>query len=860
MHKKLTYILSAVVLSLISLCSFAQQRDSIVYLMSSKMVQMVDVEGASYRRIVGPARFLHNGTYLLCDTAMWNVDTKVIEAWGNVRILQDETVLDSDKLTYLIDQDVAQFRGTVVQLQDKDHNTLRTRHLDYNTKDSVAVFRSGGSMRDKDGQIIESDNGTYDSKVKTFTFVGDVNMFTDSIFVKSGKLKYESELNMATFSAGTDAWKDDNMLSSSRGWYDRAREIFFFNDRVHVMSEEHEGWSDSLFFYRMTSDVELLGNVQVSDTTRNVYALAGKIHYADSSSTVTLTRQPAVITQTEEQDGSVDTVYLGAEKLVYKAIRKCDIDSLEFVAAKARLENMAVDPVGNYRKKAAEEAARAAEEAAKNDPNYRPKEGKPTKPAKQDKQNKQDKSSKPDIVSPADSQSVAAVDSLVSVSVDSLTVGMDSLVVAADSLAAGRDSLALADSVSAPVAPKDTSKIGFLEAMKKVKVYKKDMQLVCDSLHYNDLDSIARMFVNPIIWQEKVRQYSADSIFVAVSQGTISKASLMSNSFITIKEDSLHFDQIKGTEMIAYFGQNSSLERFDVLGGASAVFFIEEKETLATVNKTDSKMLSAVFKDGEIERVYYYDEPKNDGYPLVQLTEDEQKLKGFKWEPALRPADRNAVTSLSLRPSQRNYYNVRPKAKFVNTEIYFPGYIGDINRQIQVRDSLRVIRDRERRMMEILQKEQEARRADSLALADSLDALMLKDSLAVADSLKLVSDSLAVSADSLAVADSVSVDSLSPEQSRLEKKEKKAAERAARRKARIEAREKRWEELDKRDADLLKQKEEKEKSKLREKKRKALKDAARQAEKDAEVLERYRQKYLKKLEKEQQRKSRKTVK
>ena len=123
-----------------------EDKDSLVVLLSSKSAQMVDIEGASYRKVIGPARFLHNGTYLLCDTALWNVETKVIEAWGNVSILQDETVLTSDKLTYFIDMDLAEFRGSVVQLTDKDHNTLRTRHLDYNTADSVAVFQKGGAM------------------------------------------------------------------------------------------------------------------------------------------------------------------------------------------------------------------------------------------------------------------------------------------------------------------------------------------------------------------------------------------------------------------------------------------------------------------------------------------------------------------------------------------------------------------------------------------------------------------------------------------------------------------------------------------------------------------------------------------
>ena len=333
-----------------------ESQDSLVVLISSKSAQIVDVDGARYRKVVGPARFLHNDTYLLCDTAYWNVETRIIDAWGNVSLLQEETVLTSDKLTYFIDDDLAQFRGSVVQLTDKDHNTLRTRHLDYNTKDSLAIFKNGASMRDKDGQIIESVSGTYDSKVKKFTFNENVNMFTDSVFVKTQTLIYESDLDLATFSTTTDVWKEENMLSAHRGWFNKGTELFFFTDNVHIMTEDQEGWCDSLYFKKMTSDVEMLGNAQVTDTTRNVFALAGRIEYVDSLSKTTLTRKPAVISQTEEEDGSIDTVYLGAERLVYMAIPMFKVDSMAVVDAKKRLSDLDIDPVGEYRKKAAEAA------------------------------------------------------------------------------------------------------------------------------------------------------------------------------------------------------------------------------------------------------------------------------------------------------------------------------------------------------------------------------------------------------------------------------------------------------------------------------------------------------------------------
>ena len=823
------------------------QKDSLVVLVSSKSAQVVDVDGASYRKVIGPARFLHNDTYLLCDTAYWNVQTEVIDAWGHVSILQDETVLTSDKLTYLVKDDLAQFRGSMVQLTDKDHNTLRTRHLDYNTKDSVAVFMNGGSMRDKDGQIIESRRGVYDSKVKKFTFEEDVNMFTDSVFVKTSSLVYESDLSLATFGSATDVWKEENMLSSEQGWYDRGREMFFFKDNVHVMSQEQEGWCDSLFFNRASSDVDMLGNAQVSDTTRNVYALAGRINYQDSTSKVTLTREPAVISKMEEQDGTVDTVYLGAEKLVYLTLPKFKVDSLAVEQAKARISALAVDPVGEYRKKAAEAAAKAKEEAVQNDPNLAAKRAaQEKKQAERTTAKKASELEKPKAMT----DTLAVKDSLMVR--DSLCVG-DSLMLS--------DSLAVSDSVVVVEPPKDSTKIGFLEAIRNVRIFKKSMQVVCDSLLYSDLDSLARMFKEPLIWQEGRRQYSADSVSVVVKDGAMEKASLMSNAFIVIEEDTTHYDQIKGAEMLAFFDEKGGLRRFDVLGGASALFYIEENDVLATVNKTDSKMLSATFKDGELQRIYYYDQPKNDGYPKVQMSREDRSLKGFNWNPERRPADRNAVTTLELRPSERDKYAARPRAKFKHTDIYFPGYISDINRQIAVRDSLRKVREAERKQAEALAADKarldslsrldSLAHADSIARLDSLKSDVVKDSLAVADTLKAATDSIAVS-DTVATVAKVLTPAEQKAALKAEKAKKKAAAKAAReaaRKKKQEEKEKRWAELDKRDAEKAAAKEARRKAKERERKRKALAAAAREAEKDAKTLEKYIEKYNKRKDK-----------
>ena len=61
--------------------------DSLVRLVEAASAHLIDVDGVQYRKIVGPATFLHNNTYLKCDTALWNVNTNIIDAIGKVEYI-----------------------------------------------------------------------------------------------------------------------------------------------------------------------------------------------------------------------------------------------------------------------------------------------------------------------------------------------------------------------------------------------------------------------------------------------------------------------------------------------------------------------------------------------------------------------------------------------------------------------------------------------------------------------------------------------------------------------------------------------------------------------------------------------------
>ena len=818
------------------------QVDSLVRLLSAQSMELIEKDGVDYRKVTGPARFLHNDTFLICDTALWNVRTSEIFAISNVKILQDQTVLTGDKLTYYVDRDLAEFRGSLVQLEDKDHNVLRTEFLDYNTRDSVAIFFNGGSMKDAEGQVIESRTGTYDSKAKTFTFSDNVNMFTDSVFVKTTNLVYDSARNTANFGFGTDAWSEDNMLSSNAGWYDRNREIFLFRRDVHGMSDTQEGWADSLFYYRPTGDIELLGNAQVTDTTRDMSAVAGRMLYTDSLSRLVMTREPAVIGVVKSETAPPDSVYFGADSIVAQSLMMFQIEDAVKSAAKSRLEDLSVDAVRNYRQKAAKEAAEAAAKAAENDPN-RPKGGKKggadkvEGDVKAPKGGAVDKGIDPNAAAAGLDSKPVGTDSLTT-GLDSLAVGLDSLAVGVDSLASATDSLAVhKDSIPEPL---DSTKISFIIAVKNVKLYKSDIQIACDSLAYNDLDSLVRMYERPIVWNESNRQYSADSLFAVLKNQSLQKASLMSNAFIIIKEDTLCYDQIRATEMLAYFDTTGALSRFDAMGDANAIFYLQEDSVYATVNKSEAKMLSAYFKNGDIDRVYYFESAKNDGYPVAQMTSEERVLKGFSWQPELRPSGRQDVTPYSIRPSERSRYAARPRTSFEYTDKFYPGYMPGVMKEIE--------RGRLAKADAKARKKEAARvmPADTASVQspDSLANVPPKDSLnaavpAVADSTKAATDSLSMSSDSSSVNAAV-----------LDAAALKKAQRDSLRAAKDAAREAKWARLDSLDAAKAKLAADKKAAKLRAKKLKQLKAIEAREAKENARLEKYKAVFAKKKEKE----------
>ena len=624
MRRTLIWILLAVLLFPQAASAREEKRDSLVRLISADMARLVEVDGTEYRKIVGNAVFLHNDTYLYCDSAYWNVRGEYIDAIGHVRIEQENTVLTGDSIKYVIPENTARFRGHLVELIDRDSNVLRTNHLDYNTRDSIAFFYRGGAMKDSDGNLIESLTGRYQARIEKFDFIGDVEMFSDSLFFTCDTLYYDTQSDIADFYGSTKGWYGSNCIYSGNGKYVRPQEKFYFHRDVHILTEDYELWCDSLYYDRNTEFSHLLGNVQLLDTVDNALALAGDLRFWNEPRRAELYRDPAVVLITGSDSGERDSVFMASDTLIYYTMRMYELDSALVAAARERYDAAMVDPLAALRKK--DRGTGTVSAGA--------------------------------VSAGAVSAGAAAED----------TVG-----------AAQADMLM-------PPPPPDTTTVSFVEAYHNVRIFKSDIQVLCDSLLFTSIDSIARLFTDPVIWYEIRSQITADSMQFLLRNQALDRGYLFSNAFVISEEEpDRYYHQIKSPEMIGYFHDNQ-VSRFDALGGVNALFFVAEDSVITTMNQKECRLMTGRLKDGQVQRILYTEKIKSDAYPIEGLTEDKARLRDFNWMPQLRPVTRYDVTSRPVHPSGRQEMTPSPWfPAFRYAGKYFEGYMEGIIAEIDSR-------------------------------------------------------------------------------------------------------------------------------------------------------------------------------
>lgn len=173
-------------------------------------------------------------------------------------------------------------------------------------------------------------------------------------------------------------------------------------------------------------------------------------------------------------------------------------------------------------------------------------------------------------------------------------------------------------------------------AYPRVRFFRSDMQGLCDSMRFTEKDTMMRMFVNPVVWNEN-QQIFGNIIEVHLNDSTIQWARLPENGFAAQQIEGEHFNQISGKEMLATFDAGE-LRRLDISGNVEIIMYPEESDsTINKIVKAESSFLTATFKGQATEYIKMWPQTTGSATPLFLARHSMYYLPKFKWYADMRP-------------------------------------------------------------------------------------------------------------------------------------------------------------------------------------------------------------------------------
>lgn len=268
MTRKIIFFLSSLLL-IISFCTYSYaQKIRKVELLNANTLEYDESRGSGVRRLIGNVAFKHDSVYLYCDSAYLYSEKNSLDAFGNIRIEQGDTLtIYSDFLKYNGNQRFAQLDKNVKMIDDDV--TLTTPHLDYDLNTQIAKYYSGGTIVDTANTLV-SKKGFYFVDKKEFFFKDSVTLTNPKYILKSDTLMYNTTSETSYFFGPTTITGDSNFIYCENGWYDTKNDFCQFKKNSYLRSKNQTLSGDSLCYDRKKGYGQAFKNVTIIDTVENI--------------------------------------------------------------------------------------------------------------------------------------------------------------------------------------------------------------------------------------------------------------------------------------------------------------------------------------------------------------------------------------------------------------------------------------------------------------------------------------------------------------------------------------------------------------------------------------------------------------
>src|SRR5688572_11603200 len=309
---KITKVLLFLLFLVIGFAAKAQQqapKAEKVELLRADALEGGSFNGVEIRKLIGNVAFKQKDTFLYCDSAYQYADRNAMEAFGNVRITQGDTVTATSNTAYYDgDARKAKLRGNVV-LQDP-RMTLTTPNLDYDMERKVANYNEGGTIIDGTNNLV-SQTGDYNTITKMFHFTKNVVLTSPDYVITTDDLLYHTVTKIAYFNGPTTVTGKDGKIYAEKGDYNTITKVSNFQKNAKIETEKYLLGGDNIFYSQKTKYGQADGNVSMTSKTDNVVILGQHAKYWQNTGKAIVSGSPVMQSIME-----TDTLFMAADTLV----------------------------------------------------------------------------------------------------------------------------------------------------------------------------------------------------------------------------------------------------------------------------------------------------------------------------------------------------------------------------------------------------------------------------------------------------------------------------------------------------------------------------------------------------------------
>lgn len=243
--------------------------------------------------------FNHEGIEVWCDQAIFYKEDDFFKAFGNVKMVQGDTVNMVSEYAEYNGKTKFAFASTNVLLTTPN-NRLTTDTLFFDRTKQQAFYRSGGTVKDT-ASTITSRVGRFFMKQDKFSFIQNVVVTNPEYVINSEQIDFYSETGHAYLYGPSTITGEASEVYCERGFYDTRNDRGHFVKNSTIYYDNRKLQGDSIYFNRENSFASATNNIKVTDTA-NQSLITG--HYAEvfrAKDSVFITKR-ALASMKQEQD------------------------------------------------------------------------------------------------------------------------------------------------------------------------------------------------------------------------------------------------------------------------------------------------------------------------------------------------------------------------------------------------------------------------------------------------------------------------------------------------------------------------------------------------------------------------------